>query len=155
MKNVIHQIDSKNKWLLIPASFRAKSGLVFVSTLKTLFLRGFILNPTERAKVVLKNSTKDLQNSPPFEKLACFYITENFKRFQYFNLSMLRQIEQWLQNGPTTKNGVFPVANTCFWKFCFSLIWCTSDPNAHIRTFCKRLSFILWCFFPVSILNKI
>ena len=87
MKNVIHQIDSKNKWLLIPASFTAKFGLVFVSTLKTLFLRGFILNPTERAKVLLKNSTKDFQNSPPFEKLACFYleITENFKRFQYFN----------------------------------------------------------------------
>ena len=43
-----------------------------------------------------------------------------------------------------------------FRKFCFSLrtsykelIRCTSDPNAHIRTFCKRWSFILQCFFPV------
>ena len=47
-----------------------------------------------------------------------------------------------------------------FWKFCFSLrtfykelIWCTNDPNAHIRTFWERWSFIWRCFFPVSILN--
>ena len=45
--------------------------------------------------------------------------------------------------------------------FCFSLrtsykelIWCTNDPNAHIRTFCKRWCFIWRCFFPVSILKK-
>ena len=33
LKNVIHQIDSKNGWLLLPASFAAKFGLVFVLTL--------------------------------------------------------------------------------------------------------------------------
>ena len=29
----------------------------------------------------------DFQNSPPFEKSACFYVTMagNFERFQYFN----------------------------------------------------------------------
>ena len=29
----------------------------------------------------------DFQNSPPFEKSTCFYVTisENLKRFQYFN----------------------------------------------------------------------
>ena len=29
----------------------------------------------------------DFQNSPPFERSACFYMTiiKNFKRFQYFN----------------------------------------------------------------------
>ena len=50
-------------------------------------------------------------------------------------------------------------SNYFFWKFCFSLktfykelIWCTNDPNAHIRYFCKRWSFIWRCFFPVSIL---
>ena len=37
LKNVIHQIDSKNEWLLLPASFTAKFGLVL------------ILKPTERA----------------------------------------------------------------------------------------------------------
>ena len=34
------------------------------------------------------------------------------------------------------------------------MIWCTEDPNAHIRTFCKRCSFIWRCFFPVSILKQ-
>ena len=30
---------------------------------------------------------KDFQNGPPFERLACFYVTisESFKHFQYFN----------------------------------------------------------------------
>ena len=32
-------------------------------------------------------------------------------------------------------------------------IWCTNDPKAHIRSFCKRWRFIWWYFFPVSILN--
>ena len=52
-----------------------------------LFLRVFILKPTERAQVLLKNGTRDLQNSSPFERSACFYLTgsESFKRFQYFN----------------------------------------------------------------------
>ena len=52
-----------------------------------LFLRGSILKSTASAKVYLKNCTRDFQNSPPFERSASFYvtITENFKRFQYFN----------------------------------------------------------------------
>ena len=33
LKNVIHQIDSKNEWLLLSASFTAEFGLVFVLTL--------------------------------------------------------------------------------------------------------------------------
>ena len=49
LKNVIHQIDSKNGWLLLSASFTAKVGLVFVLTLEKVFLRGFIFKPTERA----------------------------------------------------------------------------------------------------------
>ena len=44
-----YEIDSKNEWLLLSASFTANFGLVFVLTLKTLFLRGFILKPTEIA----------------------------------------------------------------------------------------------------------
>ena len=74
---------------------------------------------------------------------------------------ILRQIEWWVQNGPTTKNGVLPVTTLFFRKFCFSLrtsykelIWYTNNPNAHIPTFCKRLSFISRCFFPESNLNK-
>ena len=37
LKNVIHQIDSKNGWLLLSASFTAKFGLVFVLTLGKAF----------------------------------------------------------------------------------------------------------------------
>ena len=52
---------------------------------KTLCPRDFILKPTERAWVGLINNTKDFQNSPPFERSACFYatISGNFERFQY------------------------------------------------------------------------
>ena len=52
LKNVIHQIDSKNEWLLLPASVTGKFGLVLVLTIEnafTLLLRDFILNSTERA----------------------------------------------------------------------------------------------------------
>ena len=42
-------LNSKNEWLLLPARFTAKFGLVFVLTLENaFFLRGFILKPTER-----------------------------------------------------------------------------------------------------------
>ena len=52
-----------------------------------LFLSVSILKATERAWVLLKNSTRDFQSSPPFERSARFYvtITESFKRFQHFN----------------------------------------------------------------------
>ena len=54
---------------------------------KTLFLRGFILKPTERGQVLSKNGTRDFQNKTPFDRSACFHVTisENFKCFQYFN----------------------------------------------------------------------
>ena len=37
LKNVIHQIDRKNEWLLLSTSFTTKFGLVFVLTLKDAF----------------------------------------------------------------------------------------------------------------------
>ena len=37
---------------------------------KTIFLRGFILNLKERAKIFLKKSTRDFPNRPPFVKLS-------------------------------------------------------------------------------------
>ena len=41
-------------------------------------------------------------------------------------------------------------------KTCFKeLISCTNNPNVHIRIFCKSWSFILRCFFPLSILKGI
>ena len=68
MESVIHQIDSKNEWLLLSASYTAKFGLVFVLTLEKT--RGFILKPTERASILLKNGTRDFQISPPCERSA-------------------------------------------------------------------------------------
>ena len=37
LENVIHQIDSKNGWLLLSASFTGKFGLFFVLTLENTF----------------------------------------------------------------------------------------------------------------------
>ena len=54
---------------------------------KVLLLRVFMLKPTKRAQVRLKASTRDFQNSHPFERSACFYVTisDSFQHFQYFN----------------------------------------------------------------------
>ena len=48
----------------------------------------FCLNTGKRffIEVLLKTDTRDFQNSPPFNRSACFYVTiiGNFERFQYF-----------------------------------------------------------------------
>ena len=79
LKNVIHQIDIK----IDGCSFQQ----ILWQNLDTLFLRGFIFKPTERAYVLLKNSTRHFQNSPSLDRSASFYVTisENFEHFQYFN----------------------------------------------------------------------
>ena len=68
---MIHQIDSKNEWLLLSASFTGKFRLVFVLTLENRN----ILKPTEKTEVILKNSAIDFENTPLFESSACFYVT--------------------------------------------------------------------------------
>ena len=45
----VHQIDSKDEWLLLSVTFAAKFELVFVLTFENAFSRVFILKPTERA----------------------------------------------------------------------------------------------------------
>ena len=78
--------------MLLSAGFKTKFGLVFVLTYwKKVFLRRFILKPAERAQVLLKNGPRDFQNSPPFERLACFYVTiaGNFEHFQYLTLKQI------------------------------------------------------------------
>ena len=50
LKNVFHDIDSKNEWMLLSASFTSKFELVFVEHWKALFARSFILNPVESAQ---------------------------------------------------------------------------------------------------------
>ena len=58
---------------------------------KTLFLRVYIVKLTVRTKVLLKNGTRDFQNSSPFDRLACFYVTfsGNFKRFKALTLQQI------------------------------------------------------------------
>ena len=84
---MVHHVGHKNEWLLLSVTFTAKLELDFALTFKIPFLGVFILKPTERAWALLKNGTKDFQNTPPFERSACFYMTmsETFKRFQYFS----------------------------------------------------------------------
>ena len=79
------QIDSQNEWLLFSAGFTANLGWFLCLHWKTL--RRFILKPSERAQVLLKNGTRYFQNSPLLERSACFFVTirENFERSQYFN----------------------------------------------------------------------
>ena len=62
-------------------------GLFLPEHEETLFIRDFILKPTEGAQALLKNDSRDFQNSSPFRRSACFYVTiiENFERFQYFD----------------------------------------------------------------------
>ena len=138
------------------APFSKFYGKIWVSLcLKIFFLGGFILKPTERAYVILKESTRDFQNSPLLERSTCFYVTiiGTFEHFQYFNFEA-----GFLES----RNGVFPVTTSFCGNFCFSLktsckelIWCTNYPNVHVSTFWKRWSFIWRCIFPVSIFNLI
>ena len=51
---MIHQIESKNEWLLLPTSLQQNLGWFLPYHWKMLFLRGFILKPTERVLVLLK-----------------------------------------------------------------------------------------------------
>ena len=45
-----------------------------------LFLRGFILKGTEKAWILLKNGTRDFQNSPPFWEIGMF-LCDNQRQF--------------------------------------------------------------------------
>ena len=65
--------------MLLSASFTAKFGLVFVLNWEMLFLRGFILKPTERAYVPLRNGTRDFRNSPSLERSTCFFCDNHWK----------------------------------------------------------------------------
>ena len=79
-----------------------------------------------------------------------------------YQKSMLRQMEWWVQNWLITRNGVLPLTNLFFRKFCFRLRTFTNSwfdaPTTKLPIFvffCERWSFIWWCLFPESILNVI
>ena len=84
---MIHQTHSKIEWLLLLASFTAKSELVFVLTQGNAFSQRFHFKANRKSIYFLKNGSGDFQNSPPFERSASFYVTVtgNIERFQYFN----------------------------------------------------------------------
>ena len=106
-----------------------------------------------------KSFSKNWSSAPSLKALRL--TTHHFHAKLPCQKTMLRQIKPWLQNGPITKNGVLPVTALVFLKFYFSLrtfykelICCTSCPNAHIFTFCKRWSSIWRCFYHVNILKS-
>ena len=61
--------------------------LVFVLTFENAFSQSFQFKANRKSKFLLKNGTRDFQNSLAFQRSACLYVTisESFKRFQYFN----------------------------------------------------------------------
>ena len=73
--------------MLLSASFNAKFGLVFVlKHWKALFLKRFHFKANRKS--IDSSKKRSLKRyPPPFERLACFYMTirGNFERFQYFN----------------------------------------------------------------------
>ena len=58
---MIHQKDSKNKWLLLSASFTAKLWLVFVLTMENAFSIGFILSQQKKHRFILKTVQRILK----------------------------------------------------------------------------------------------
>ena len=74
--------------MLLSVTFTTKLELVFVLIFERDFLTVFILKPTERALILLKNGLRNFQNSPLFERLASFYVTisEGFKLFSNLTL---------------------------------------------------------------------
>ena len=69
------------------APFRKFYGKIWVAFCLNTRKQFFLDVPFQRAQVLLKNVTRDLENSPPFDRSACFYVTinGNFDRFQYLN----------------------------------------------------------------------
>ena len=97
--------------------------VAFVLIQENAFLRGFILKPIERTQFLLKNSTRDFQSSPPFQRSTCFYvtITGDFERFQYFNFetnflkneNLFQKIGQrFLAEVTEIENATFPYNTT-------------------------------------------
>ena len=71
--------------MVTSASFTAKFELVFVLTLESTFSQRFHFKTNRKSIDSSKNSTRDFQNSPPFERSVCFYVTisGNFEPFEY------------------------------------------------------------------------
>ena len=104
----------------------------------------------------LNSKTDFVENKNLFQKLENCFLVESTKiknvSFQYktatpeANVKTNRMVStKWT----ITKNRVLPVTTLYFLKLCFCLrtsykrlMSCTTNPNAHIRTFCKHWSII-------------
>ena len=98
------------------SKFTAKFGLAFALTLESSF---FILKPTVRAQVLLKNRSGDFENSSLFERSVCLYVTAsgNLERFQYLNFetdfleneNFFKKLEyRFLAESTNIENASFP-----------------------------------------------
>ena len=83
LKNVIHQVDGKNEWLLLSVTFTAKFEYVFVLTFENTFFQGCHFKTNRKSIDSSKKRYQGFQNSPTFNRSACFYVTisESFKTF--------------------------------------------------------------------------
>ena len=83
-------LDQRDKeWTVAPFSnFYGKLQVGFCLNIgKHFILQVSFYNHKEEHRFFLKNATRDLQNSPYFERLPCFYVrtSGNLERFRYFN----------------------------------------------------------------------
>ena len=119
----------------------AKFELVFVLTQKNFFSKRFHYKANRKSMSFLKNHTRDFQNSPPFERLAYFYVTiaGNFEPFQYSNFETnLLKKENLFQNTGAT----FLVESIRIEKAPFPYITALSEAN--LKTY--RMTNTKWTY---------
>ena len=83
-----HQIDGKNRWLLLSARFMAKFVLVFILTLENTFSQMFHFKANKESIDASKKQVLGIfKIALRLRDWACFFvtITGNCERFQYFN----------------------------------------------------------------------
>ena len=106
-----------------------------------LFLRVFILNPTVGTQVLLKNGARNFENSPPFDRSACFYVTisESFKRFQYFNFetNFLENENLFQKTGAPSLVETTEIENTSF-------LFKTATSETNFKT--NRMAITKWTY---------
>ena len=77
LKNVIHQIDSKNKWLLISVIFMAKLELVFVLTFKNSRIGMFLCGICFKRFQYFDFEIYFLENENLFQKTGVQFLSGN------------------------------------------------------------------------------
>ena len=149
---MIHQIDSKNKWFLLSASFSAKfnrhvfmwQSVEFLSVFNTLTLKQIFW---KTKFFTLKLQYRFLVESNKIENASLPYKTAMSEADVKTNRIVSTN---WTNHKERSNYFVFFENLVSVYK---ELFWCTDDPNVHIHTFTKRWNFIWGGFFPVRILK--